>query len=129
MLLTRCLTSFHICHGGFPGTRGTSQHKLHMSMCFIGLHQSRIDKELKKTPQNGFTKPDQIINRLEWCGGQVSAGIHENRGVLALLEGDSLHWNISGEENRTGVVNTLLQREGLLVCQVSASKFAVTDLY
>ena len=28
-----------------------------------------------------------------------------------LSEGDSLHWNISGEENRTGVVNTLLQRE------------------
>lgn len=115
---------------GFPGTRGTRQHKLLLLMCFIGVHQSRIDKELKKkkSPQNRLAKPDQVINRLECCGGQVSAGIRENRGVLALSEGDSLHWNISGEESRTGAANTMLQGEGLIVCRVSASKFALPDL-
>lgn len=82
----------------------------------------------KKSPQNSLAKPDQVINRLECCGGQVSAGIRENRGVLALSEGDSLHWNISGEESRTGAANTMLQREGLIVCWVSASKFTLADL-
>lgn len=38
--------------------------------------------------------------------------------------GDSWHWNIPGEESRTGVVNALLRREGLLVPQVSASSLS-----
>lgn len=118
-----------MCHQkwdeGSPGTRGTSQHKLLLSMCFIGPHQSRIDKGIlkkkKNAPQNGLTEPDQVINRLECCGGQVSAGVRENRGVLALLESDSFHWNISGRRTT--------QELGAQTCKergpVSAPNFAV----